>query len=203
MAVRETISAARITAVILAGGRASRLGGADKCLMPVAGKPAVEHLISALRPQVGAIVINANRNRAVYAGFGCAVISDTLSGFQGPLAGIAAALQQCETDYLLTVPGDAPALADDYAARMRRGLEDSGADACVAAVDGRRQPVYCLLSKDLSADLDRFLARGGRAVHAWLTHIGAVEVDFSDRPEQFVNLNTAEDFQRMERILGS
>lgn len=190
------------SAVVLAGGRAARMGGADKCLLPLAGRPLVARLIDALQPQVEDILISANRNLERYAAFGLPVVQDGLDDFQGPLAGIAAALDRCRGDCLLSVPGDAPLLAPDYAARMRAALAASGARACVAGFRGRRQPVYCLLSADLHQHLHDWLQAGGRAVHDWLAAVGAVDVDFSDRPQQFLNLNRPDDLARLEAQLS-
>ncbi len=201
MASPDSTTIARTCAVILAGGRGSRMGGEDKCLICIGGKPLVGHLIDALRPQVDDILISANRNLDSYARFGFPVIEDRLGGFQGPLAGMAAALERCDAERLLTVPGDAPLLAADYAARMQAALADSGAAACVAEFEGRRQPVYCLLSSGLRDSLDTWLQQGGRATHSWLDAIGAVGVDFSDQPRQFINLNSADDRARLEAIL--
>ncbi len=186
------------SAVVLAGGRAARMGGEDKCLLPLAGRPLVAWLIDALRPQVEDMLISANRNLERYAAFGPPLVQDRLDDFQGPLAGIMAALERCRGDCLLSAPGDAPLLAPDYAARMRAALAASGARACVAEFQGRRQPVYCLLSKELGTHLQQWLDAGGRAVHDWLAAVDAVGVDFSDRPQQFLNLNRPDDLARLE-----
>lgn len=117
----------RITGLILAGGRARRMGGQDKGLIPLAGRPLIAWVIEALSSQVGSILISANRNQAAYAAFGCPVIGDEaggagLAGFQGPLAGIAAALTLAETPWLLTLPCDAPLPPVDLAARLVSAL---------------------------------------------------------------------------------
>ena len=125
----------RITGLILAGGRARRMGGQDKGLIPLAGRPLIAWVIEALRPQVGSILISANRNQAAYAAFGYPVIGDEaggpdLTGFQGPLAGIAAAMTLAQTPWLLTLPCDTPLLPADLAARLAAALT---AASCTSA----------------------------------------------------------------------
>lgn len=177
-----------ITAVVLAGGRGRRMHGADKGLVDFAGRPLVSHALDALAPQVGGLLISANRNLARYRQFGWPVVTDAgATPSCGPLAGVLAALRHCPTDYLLTVPCDAPFVADDYAARMATAI---GAAAAAVAHDGARmQPVFALLHRRLLAPLQTHLTSGQlRARDFWLAQ-QATSVDFSDRQAQFVNLN--------------
>ncbi len=193
---RETI-----TGVILAGGRARRMGGRDKGLLTLSGEPLARRAARLLAPQVGRLIINANRNRERYAellaGYPDAtVISDDLDGFLGPLAGMLAALEATRTDYVLTVPCDSPLLLDDYAARMHAALT---ADAALAvAHDGQRlQPVFALLHHSLASDLRAALEGGERKIDRWYaTHRMAI-ADFSDAPELFRNVNTPEDLAEL------
>ena len=182
-----------VSAVILAGGRASRMQGEDKGLLELDGTPLVEYVIRALRPQVGEILINANRNRELYRGFGLPVISDSVPDFAGPLAGMLAALQQLPADYLLCVPCDSPWLPADLGERLLSGLLAAQAEiSCVH--DGERlHPVFALLRRELREPLAAYLAEGGRAVHRWFTSRRLARVDFSDCPGCFANINTPED----------
>lgn len=190
-----------ITAVILAGGRGSRLGGQDKGLKQLAGHHLVEYLIQALEPQVDEIIISANRHRAEYARFGLPVLGDTCPGFQGPLAGILTALEYSRSPCLLSVPCDAPLLADDYARRMLATLEQSRARACVAECHGRWQSVHCLLHREVRADAEQAIRHQRLAMNQWLQSIDAVSVDMSDHPEQFENINNQADLERLEQLL--
>lgn len=188
-----------ITALILAGGRGSRMGGLDKGLVTVNGKPLVEGILEAIRPQVAAVLINANRNRERYAGYGHPVLPDPLADYQGPLAGFAAGMAASSTPLLLTLPCDGPLVAPDLARRLRTGLEAAGADIAVAH-DGRRmQPVYALVRCALLPDLEAFLTAGERKIDLWYARHRTTPVDFSDVPQQFTNVNTPDDRLRLEQ----
>jgi molybdopterin-guanine dinucleotide biosynthesis protein A len=180
-----------ITAAILAGGAGTRLGGRDKGLEPLGGKPLVEHVIAALR-DVDALLIVANRNRDAYARH-ARTIADATTERHGPLAGIAVACAACETPWLLTVPVDCPEPPADLAERLlRAGL--AGTAAAIVAHDGAtRQPLFALYRREL-ADCAAQAASMGQGVWAWQDAIGACELDFSDRQQQFHNLNTPDDF---------
>lgn len=187
-----------ITGAILAGGRGRRMGGADKGLVRLHGRPLVEHVIERLAPQVGRFVISANRNGDVYADYGFPVVADIVSGYRGPLAGMLSVLHAAATPFVLCVPCDAPVLPADLAARLATGLIEARADACVVSCDGRMQPVFALLRCTLAGHLQEYLRRGGCAVGAWLQQEGAVLVDFSDAIAAFANVNTEEDRKRLE-----
>ena len=192
------MSAITVTGVILAGGRARRMDGADKGLTSVAGLPLVEHLLATLRGQVRSIMINANRNVARYSAYGVPVFSDALSGYQGPLAGIHRALCLADTEYVLSVPCDTPRLPHDLVQRMLSAVHQQGATVCVAH-DGRRlHPVIALMHRSLAADLLGYLDAGNRKVEDWLRRHAPAVADFSDQPEAFVNLNTLEECRMLE-----
>lgn len=184
---------AAITAVILAGGQATRLGGVDKGLQPLAGRPLVAHVLERLRPQVGEVLINCNRNADRYAEFGCRLVADRLAGFPGPLAGLHAAMHAAATPLLLTVPCDSPGLSLELAARLQAALADG---TSAVAWSGRREPVFALYRRTLLARLEGFLAGGSRKVGLWQDETGCRMADFSDQPETFRNLNTADDWPR-------
>lgn len=190
-----------LTAVILAGGRGSRLDSRDKPLVELAGRPLIEHILDAVRPRVDQVMISANRNLERYAAYGVPVFADDLAGFQGPLAGMHAALGRCATPYALFLPGDAPLVDALYIARMRGALAETGAAACVAEASGRLQPVHCLLARALHASIAQAAARQASVI-GWLEDVGAIAVDCSDMPRHFMNLNTADDLRALAAALG-
>ena len=188
------IRAQEITALILAGGKSRRMGGKDKGLLPFGDVLLVEHVIGRILPQVGAVLISANRNREIYARLGYPVIADPLDGFQGPLAGFLAGLENMQTDYLLTLPCDGPYIVDDLASRLARGLSGADADIAVAHDGNRLQPVYALLHRRVVAGLRLALEEGERKIDRWYPRNHWVSVDFGDVPQQFSNINTPEDY---------
>lgn len=185
---------AEITGLVLAGGRGTRMGGLDKGLVELDGKPLVAHVLARLAPQVGALLISANRNLDRYAALGAPVVTDPPEHgpFAGPLAGIRAALAALRTPWLAVVACDTPNLPLDLVERLAAGLD--GARASVAAAGGRTHALCCLLHSALRASLDEALARGERRVAAWLAGVGARTVEFADA-EAFVNCNAAADLR--------
>lgn len=184
------MNAASVTAIILAGGRGTRMDGADKGLMPIHGRPLIEYILSALRPQVGRIVINANRNTERYAGYGYQVVSDASEDFQGPLAGIAAALDVCDSEWLLTVPCDSPLICPDLTERLLHAALREDAEIAVASDGQRLQPLFALIRSDQLPPLEDYLASGERKVERWYAERRMTRVDFSDRASGFLNLNS-------------
>ena len=192
-----------ITAVVLAGGRARRMGGNDKGLMEVAGKPMVAHTIDVLRPQTAEVIVNANRNAGAYHAItGCRVIADTVGGFAGPLAGMASALEASATRLLLTAPCDSPLVTPDLGPRLHAALARDGAEISVAHDGGRMQPVFALLTRDLLPDLLAFLGTGERKIDTWYATRHAVTADFSDILDTFLNVNTPQERDRLEQRLA-
>ncbi len=202
MTARSTIPLTDISLLILAGGKGSRMHGQDKGLMEVAGKPALEHLLERLSACPCPVLISANRNLERYAAYGHPVIPDTLDNFRGPLAGMLAGLMAATGQYVLTLPVDAPLVSPQYPARMASALAENGGKACVASLDRRIEPVFCLLDRTLAPDLQEYLDRGHRAVNGWLKEIDARPVDFSDSPQQFINLNVEQDQKLLKRYLS-
>lgn len=192
-----------ITGVLLAGGQARRMGGLDKGLVPLGGRPMIEHALAALRPQVGRLLINANRNLETYARYGVPVVPDSISGYQGPLAGISSALSVIETPFLLTAPCDSPLLAPDLAACMYRSLAAAGADLAVAHDGERQQPVFLLLRRELAADLRDYLEGGDRKIDLWFARHRVANADLSHRRDSFVNVNDVAEQERVESLLAS
>lgn len=193
----KTIDKQTVTAVVLAGGRGKRLGGKDKGLIPFEGKPLIEYILAAISPQADAVIINANRNQARYADFGYPVISDDMADFQGPLAGFAAALSACNTDYIVTLPCDGPYVPDDLVTRLAAAREANHAEIAVAHDGQRMQPVYALIPRSLLASLQGFLAAGDRKIDLWYARHDTALADFSDVTETFFNINTEDDRSAM------
>jgi molybdopterin-guanine dinucleotide biosynthesis protein A len=197
-----------ITAVILAGGRGSRMGGVDKGLQNFNGVPLALHTLLRLSPQVGDVMINANRNLAAYESFGVPVWPDAtqMGDFAGPLAGFMTGLEQCETPYLLTVPCDTPLFPPDLVARLADAIVDSGADFAVASApeeDGqtRAQPVFCLMGTHMLESLHRFTQDGGRKIDAWTAQHKVAHVPFNlpgDDVQAFFNANTLAELHQLE-----
>ena len=194
----QTISKKDVTGVILAGGQARRMQGQDKGLALLNNKPMIEYVIESLKPQVGALLINANRNLGKYATYGFDIVSDELSGYHGPLAGMASALNKVTTPYMLTTPCDSPFMVDDLAERLINALETNDADISVAHNGERMQPVFCLIKKELLPSINDFLNEGERKIDKWFNQHKLAIADFSDKPKTFDNLNTIEDIQSIE-----
>jgi molybdenum cofactor guanylyltransferase len=190
----QALLKADVTAAVLAGGRATRMGNVDKGLIELnAGRPMIAYVLDAVSPQSGRILINANRNFESYAAFGYPVIKDDEEGFQGPLAGMAACLRRCETSLMLTVPCDGPLLAPDLVERFFFALKEKGADIATASDGKRPQPVFSLLKTSLLSSLIAFLSKGERKIDRWQEQHRLAVVDFSDRQETFLNINTPDD----------
>lgn len=192
-----------ITGVVLAGGLGRRMGGNDKGLLEISGRPLITHIIDILRPQVGSVLINANRNLDGYRDFGFPVVQDVVGGFFGPLMGMASALQASDTPYLLTVPCDSPLLPVDLCVRLYRALTTANAEIGVAHDGARMQPVFALLRRELLQDLLVYLEQGGRKIDTWYAEHRFILVDFSDRTEAFLNINTPAEWNTLEQRMKS
>ncbi|MGF1645252.1 MAG: molybdenum cofactor guanylyltransferase MobA [Thiotrichales bacterium] len=184
-----------MTGVILAGGQGSRMGGEDKGLVVFRGLPLIEHVLERLRPQVGTVLISANRNLERYRAYGVPIVTDTIADFQGPLAGFAAALEVVTTPWMVTVPCDGPELAEDLVRRLWQGALDASAEIAVAHDGTRMHSVYALMRREVLPELNRFMARGERKIGLWFEAHRTVRVDFSDAPGCFFNLNTRADIE--------
>lgn len=180
----------QITGVILAGGRGRRMGGIDKGLYPYSGRPLIEWTIAALAPQVGQLMINANRSQDAYRAYGLPLIADTIPDYPGPLAGIAAALTATQTPWLLVAPCDTPLLPPDLAERLAAALARDAAELALAHDGQRRQPLHALLPVTLATSLERFLVSGQRKVGDWYAGHRVAIADLSDQADGFVNINT-------------
>ncbi|HUQ76268.1 MAG TPA: molybdenum cofactor guanylyltransferase MobA [Burkholderiales bacterium] len=183
-----------VSGIILAGGLGRRMGGVDKGLQPLHGKPMIEHVLARLAPQVQEIVINANQNAQRYGAFGHRVVADVIGGFSGPLAGLHAGLQAIAQPLAVTVPCDSPFLPHDLVARLRKHLGAN--DLAVAKTGDQPHPVFALVRRSVSGNLETFLASGGRKIDAWYAALKVVEVAFDDEADAFRNINTLEELGR-------
>jgi molybdopterin-guanine dinucleotide biosynthesis protein A len=187
--------------VILAGGQASRLGGGDKCLLPLAGDTVLGHILRRLAGQGARCAINANGDPARFAGFGRPVLADSIEGRPGPLAGVLTAMEWAETPDVVTVPADAPFIPFDLIVRLLAARDAAGADIAVAASGGRLHPVIALWPVRLAPDLHRAIGQGVRKVENWIAGFQAVRVTFSAEPvDPFFNINQPEDLIEAESL---
>lgn len=199
-----------ITGLLLAGGRGTRMGGVDKGLQLLRGEPLAGHVLKRLTPQVGALLISANRHGDIYAElgapFGANVMADTLPDYPGPLAGLLTGLRAAAAPYLLSAPCDTPGLPADLASRLAEALQASKADIATAVtVDAHGQrslhPVFALVRTGLADDLSAFLDAGERKVRAWYARHTTVEVVFTDE-RAFYNANSLQELADLEQHRG-
>ena len=188
-----------ITAVILAGGAGRRMGGEDKGLLRLNGRPLIQHVLKRLASQCDTIVININRNREAYAEFGHPLLEDNLPGGLGPLAGLLTALEHGQSDYVISVPCDTPQLPQDLVARMLESLQESDAEVCTVDDGERLHPVILLVKRSVRANLRQYLESGGRKVHDCFYRMNHCTANFSDQPEAFMNINTPEQLRALEK----
>ena len=196
--------------VLLAGGLARRMGGGDKCLRPLAGRPILSHIIERLRPQVDGMVLNANGEPARFAGFDLAVIPDVVEGYAGPLAGVLtgmawAARHMPRCAWIVTVPTDAPFLPRDLVLRFEEAVETQGADMACAASGGRNHPVVGLWPVSLREELRHAMVDEEiRKVDVWTARYKLAVVDWPAEPlDPFFNTNKPEDLETAEQMLAS
>lgn len=187
-----------ITGVVLAGGLGRRMGGVDKGLRELRGRPMVAWVIERFAPQVSEILINANQNGDVYARFGHRVIADVIGGHAGPLAGLHAALAAARHPLVATAPCDSPFLPPDLVARLHAALTAQRAQIAVAKTGTQAHPVFCLCRRDVLTHLEQFLAGGGRKIDAWYETLAVAEVGFDDNPDAFSNINSLQELAAFE-----
>ena len=189
---------AQITAVILSGGKGRRMGGQDKGLVPLAGRPMIAHVLERVSRQANTVIINANRNITEYQQLGVRVVSDHLSDFQGPLAGMACALANSITPFLLVTPCDSPLLPLDLSHRLHNALVEADAEIAVVHDGERLQPVFALLRNRLLPSLENSLRAGERKIENWFNSRHCITVDCSDIADNFININNAEALGKLE-----
>jgi molybdenum cofactor guanylyltransferase len=188
-----------ITGLVLAGGMGRRMDSRDKGLVEFRGKAMSQHAIERLLPQVTSLIVNANRNVDVYRALGYPLVSDEVSGFAGPLAGLHAGMRVCETALIATVPCDSPFLPLDLIARLQKALEVNDADIAVASTGGQLQPVFALYKSSLVASLETFLTEGGRKIDKWYEQHKTIAVAFDDE-HAFANINTIDELKALSPI---
>ena len=201
-----TLDSSEITGLILAGGRATRMGGVDKGLQNHRGMPLAMHTLLRLQPQVGGVMINANRNLGAYEAMGVPVWPDPLADYPGPLAGVLAGLEHCATPYLVTVPCDTPNFPADLVERLALAFAAEGAEIAMAAAvekgekgekgELRTQPVFCLLDARLLESLVAFLQSGQRKIERWTAQHRCTIVEFDDA-DAFFNANTLDELHSL------
>ncbi|MCS5592066.1 MAG: molybdenum cofactor guanylyltransferase MobA [Gammaproteobacteria bacterium] len=185
-----------ITAVILSGGRSSRMQGEDKGLILLNDKPLINYVVDVVNSKVDRLLISANRNIEAYQQYG-EVITDELSDFQGPLAGISSALSRAATTYLLTLPCDSPMINKTVVDRLVDTMDRANVDICVADDGLRIHPTISLIKTSLKDNLLAFLDSGERKLGLWIEQNNFQKVDFSDQPKVFINLNNPQDFDNI------
>lgn len=186
-----------ITGVVLAGGKASRMGGKDKGLQLLNGIPLWQHVALTLRNQVTTLAVSANRNIATYQESGYPVYSDLLADYPGPLAGMLSVMQQCDAQWFLFCPCDTPFIPDCLVDRL---VKHQGTAPVVWAHDGERDhPTIALMNRKLLPVLQEYLASGERRVMVFMRQCGGHSVDFSDIKQSFINMNTIEEMQAVQR----
>jgi molybdenum cofactor guanylyltransferase len=179
-----------VTGVVLAGGLGRRMGGVDKGLKVLRGRPMVDWAMERFAPQVDELLINANQNIDAYAAFGHRVIPDAIAGYAGPLAGLHRGLTEARYNLVATVPCDSPFLPSDLVSRLLARLQENDAELAVARTGDQPHPVFCLCRKSVLDNLTAFLENGGRKIDAWYSALRVVEVPFDDNPDAFSNINT-------------
>lgn len=205
-----TAVASGIVGVLLAGGRSSRMGGGDKCLRSLAGRPILAGVVARARPQVATLILNANGDPARFAAFGLAVVPDVVGGFAGPLAGILSGLEWAaahggEARWLASFATDAPFLPKDLVKRLLAAAEAAGAELACATSGGRAHPVFALWPVALKAELRRALVEEGiRKIDVWTARYRLAEVDFACDPiDPFFNVNAPQDLAEAERLAAA
>jgi len=194
-----TINTKNISVVILAGGKGSRMQGKDKGLIKWQNKPLIEHILDQILnnspEKVGEIFISANRNEDFYKKFGHKVIKDKFNNFQGPLAGILSAMEQCKYNFLLCLPCDSPRPPEELTERLMQCLQNNSS-LCAICFDGKReQPLFSLISCAAKPQLETFLSEGKRKVHDFFHQLDVAVCDFSDQADRFENFNTQDDMK--------
>lgn len=189
----------KTTGLILAGGMARRMGNVDKGLADFNGRPMIARVIERIGPQVDELLINANRNLETYAAFGYRVVSDSIEGFAGPLAGLDRGLAEAAHERVVTCPCDSPFLPMDLVTRLAAAFADPSIDLAVAKTGAQPHPVFCLVRQSVHPHLREFLSGGGRKFDAWYATLQTIEVSFDDEATAFANINTASELEYLEK----
>ncbi|HUW51017.1 MAG TPA: molybdenum cofactor guanylyltransferase MobA [Sulfuricella sp.] len=192
----------KISAVILAGGQARRMGGTDKGLTLLGGRPLIAWVLECIAPQVDELFISANRNLDQYRQFGRPVLTDISPDFQGPLAGLCRAMAEATHPLILCAPCDTPFLPHDLVGRLANALDESGADIALPVCGGQIHRAACLCHRNLLSGLVHFIGQGGRRVGEWQAGLRRIEVPFEDE-HAFLNLNTVDELAASEKRINA
>ena len=192
-----------ISAVILAGGKARRMGGQDKGLQILGKQSLIEHVIHRLQPQVHDILINANRSQTEYAKFGFPVFSDELPDFQGPLSGMLTALEKTKSDFILFTPCDTPFFPTNLLDKLKSAVENHRTLITYACDEEREHPVFCLMSVQLKEKLRHYLASGERRLLQFMKENGGISVKFTKEEGNFENFNTLDDLKKNSNLIDN
>ncbi|MCH9808322.1 MAG: molybdenum cofactor guanylyltransferase MobA [Alphaproteobacteria bacterium] len=207
-----TISNENITGVLLAGGQSRRMGGGDKGLLEIAGRPMLAHVLERFVPQVHHVILNANGDAERFAAFGLPVVADTITGNVGPLAGVLAGMRwsldnAVDATHIATASTDAPLLPDDLVASLAKALNGRKERIALAASGGHKHPVIGLWPVDLADDLEAALKDGVRKVLHWTDRHGTFVHEFAFREisgrkiDPFFNANTPEEFEEVATLI--
>ncbi|TRW98067.1 molybdenum cofactor guanylyltransferase MobA [Candidatus Methylobacter oryzae] len=191
-------SQTKVAGVILAGGRARRMNNQNKGLVNFKGRPMISYAVAAMAPVVDYVLINANRDIDQYRQFGWPVISDQTGNFDGPLAGILTAMIHADADILVVIPCDSPLIRSEHLQKLLLTCSENNADVAVAFDGARLHPVILAVRARLQASLQDYLADGQHKVADWLVRQNLVQVDFSNEPEIFCNVNTMTELSKLE-----
>jgi len=199
-----------ITGVLLAGGSARRMGGCDKCLLPLRSRPILDHIIAVARPQVSQLLINSNSEWGLFQRYDLPVLRDSIPGRRGPLAGVLAAMQWMDVQpaeagcgrWLASFPTDSPFFPADLVQRLRKAADSEGADIAYAASRYGRSPLFALWSLDLKDAIEASLVAEDNRVSDFINSHRSVMVDFAaDSYDPFFNINTVEDLRSARMIV--
>ena len=192
---QDSLRAVSPAGLILAGGRGRRMGGLDKGLQIYLGRPLITHVLEAMRPVVGEVLISANRHLGDYQGLGYPVLEDLYADFEGPLAGLLSAMQHTKSPFLLVVPCDTPRLSTEALRRLISVYQTGQYDLVIPHDGERLQPLVMVVGTHLKMSLTHYLHQGERRVDAWAHQHALAVVDYSDCPELFLNINTIAELQ--------
>ena len=192
-----------ISAVILAGGKARRMGGQDKGLQILGKQSLIQHVINRLQPQIHQISINANQNQTEYAKFGFPVFSDELPDFQGPLSGMLTSIEKTKSDFILFTPCDTPFFPTNLLDKLKSAVENDRTLIVYACDEEREHPVFCLMSVQLKEKLRHYLASGERRVLQFMKENGGISVKFTKEEGNFENFNTLDDLKKNSNLIDN
>lgn len=190
----------KVTGVVLAGGLARRMHNQDKGLVQFRGKPLVSYALQAMTTVADEVLINANRNIEHYRQFGFPVVTDDTDSFDGPLAGVLAAMRVAQNPEILVMPCDSPMLEASHLKRLLSSLHQNNIEVSVAFDGKRLHPVFLALKTSLLDSLKTYLQQGERKIDGWLAQHKMIKVDFSDQPDVFININTLDELDQLQGL---